>query len=145
MSTGAIVFLVLLIVGGTFVAFAVIFTIHDQRLRERCTVSTYATVIDYEERWSSDSDGGGHYSYYPVLQYEAQGYIYTEVHNVGTRPPAYELNQEVELMYNELNPREFYIVGSNLALVICTIFGVVGAALLVVDALLVFYRIRGWV
>lgn len=143
MSTGLIVVSILGIIGIAFVGLSVTFMIHENNLRERCTAATIGVVIDFEERWSRSNDGYGGYVYHPIIQYEANGQIRTEVYNVGTRPPAYDEGQEIEVMYNRDRPGEFYLPGSNFTLVLCTIFGVIGLALLIIDGLLIFYRLRG--
>ncbi len=98
-----------------------------------CKMPTTSTVIDIQERWRNDDDGNRHPVYYPVFQYWANGETITTEHNVSPSP--YQIGDEVEMLYNADNPKQYYIsdsAGGNWTFLLGgTLLFLIGAAVIV--------------
>lgn len=66
-------------------------------------------IIKLEQRISRDSDGTS-YSYYPVFAFiDHVGEKHVIYSNTGTNPPAYRVNEKVEVLYSANNSKDAQI------------------------------------
>ncbi len=76
----------------------IIFMIYPLYHKDVCNEPATANVIDIHMEWRDD-----HWHSYPVFQYQADGKTVIIQHNVS--PTSYEIGDQVELRYNQKNPR----------------------------------------
>lgn len=76
----------------------IIFMIYPLYHKHVCNEPATANVIDIHMEWRDD-----HWHSYPVFQYQADGKTVIIQHNVS--PTSYEIGDQVELRYNQKNPR----------------------------------------
>lgn len=60
----------------------------------------------------ADTDGM-RYLYYPVIEYQAGDETVTGELGNASNPPAYSINEKVEILYNPANVHEFIVAGEN--------------------------------
>lgn len=70
---------------------------------------TKAKVISLEVQEDPDATQGFRHSYYPVLEYYAEGKLYTQVHDEGSYPSRYKVGDEFFLAYDPEAP-EYYMI-----------------------------------
>ncbi len=68
--------------------------------------TTTGIVIELEE---SSSTEGGCCVYSPIIEFEANGQTYTFESDNASYPPAYEVGEEVKILYNTENPNNAQI------------------------------------
>ena len=83
------------VAGGFFMAYPLY---HKHVCNEPAT----ATVIDIHREWRD-----GRWHSYPVFQYRANGQTVVTQHNVS--PSSYEIGDQVELLYHQKAPEQYYI------------------------------------
>lgn len=77
-----------------------------QFLSEAQSATGTVTALEY----SRSRKGGG--SYHPVVEFQTpDGQSYTFRSEVGSKPPAYEVGEEVEIRYNPRNPSDAKLLG----------------------------------
>lgn len=97
------------LIGGAIFAF-----IQGNRLSQVCTEKATATVVSMREDFATEADSDGfRYLYYPVIEYQANGSTVKGEIADGSNPPAYSINDTVEILYNPDKTDEFIIAGSN--------------------------------
>lgn len=102
-----------LLIGLILLGGGVFFYFRAGELTKVCTEETTATVVSMREDFSTDVDTDGvRYTYYPVIEYEAAGK--TVKGELGaSNPPAYSVNDKVDILYNPNKTSEFIVVGEN--------------------------------
>ena len=83
------------VAGGFFMAYPLY---HKHVCNEPAT----ATVIDIHREWRD-----GRWHSYPVFQYRANGQTVVTQHNVS--PSSYEIGDQVEPLYHQKAPEQYYI------------------------------------
>jgi hypothetical protein len=63
------------------------------------------------EEWSSNSHGHQRSSYHPVVEFEVNQTRITFVSNSGTNPPAYSVNERVDVLYDPSDPNRAKLNG----------------------------------
>ena len=100
---------------------------------EKCNISTVATVVDFEKEVSRGMDKKLSTIYYPVVEYQVGDKVIQRKASTGQNPPDYYKGEEIEIRYNEENPKEFIIVGDNTAMILAGIFIAVSVVIMVVS------------
>ena len=102
-----------LLIGLILLGGSVFFYFRAGELVKVCTEKTTATVVSMREDFSVDADTDGtRYIYYPVIEYEAAGQtIKGEL--AASNPPAYSVNDKVDILYNPNKTSEFIVAGEN--------------------------------
>ena len=104
----ALVIGVILIGAGIFMYF------RTGELARVCTEGATATVVNMREDFTTDTDAeGARYIYYPVIEYSANGQTVKGELSSGSNPPAYSVNDTIEILYNPDKIEEFIVVGEN--------------------------------
>lgn len=116
---------VALIVGIVFVAVGVYMYINHKNLVKNCTVETTATVIDMEERYSAD-DNGGNYMYYPIIEYNVERNTIKSTMTEGAAGPIYSYGEKITILYNPNKVEEYLVKGDKMSNVLSYIFIIVG-------------------
>lgn len=92
--------------GGVFVLVGIIFVAVTPLISmgaDKRTATAEATIVDVEERTSTDSDGDRSTSYYPVLQFEDSDHVtHTGTQNVSSG--GYDVGDVVEVQYDPMDP-----------------------------------------
>jgi hypothetical protein len=128
-SLGLAVSLEKIFIGVGLLMFAIAFIIYYFQLDFiRHSVRTEGIVVDL----ISEGD-----TYAPVIAYEVKGQTYRTQMDVWTNPPAYEINEKVELWAKEADPGRIVVnsvTGRYLAIIILSaiglVFALIGAGLL---------------
>ena len=119
------------LVGVLLLGLGVFFYFRAGELIKVCTEKTTATVVSMREDFTSDADTDGmRYVYYPVIEYEAAGAT-VKGELAASNPPAYSVNDKVEILYNPNKTSEFIVAGENQNLT-WIIFGALGLVFLAV-------------
>ena len=94
-----------LVIGLIFAVISIFLMVLDRSFAETA-VSANAEVVGFHE--SRSSDGG--LTYYPILDFvTADGQNLQVRASVGTVPPAYEVGERVEILYDPAKPETFVI------------------------------------
>ena len=102
-----------LLIGLILLGGSVFFYFRAGELVKVCTEKTTATVVNMREDFSVDADTDGtRYIYYPVIEYEAAGQT-VKGELDASNPPAYSVNDKVDILYNPNKTSEFIVVGEN--------------------------------
>lgn len=102
------------IIPPLMVALGILSIVRGIRRKGRCSLPVLATVVNVEEDYTPDDDGGGSYDYTPVLGYEVGGRRYTERANFSSsRSRAFKEGQTMELRVNPNKPTEFHVPGKS--------------------------------
>ncbi len=81
--------------------------VHKARVMVQEFVLASGTVIDNEYRSHTDPEDSArsYWAYYPVVSFTtAQGYLHIFTDGEGSYPPAYEVGETVEVLYNPDDP-----------------------------------------
>lgn len=124
--------LVPLLLGVLFLGVALFAHFSERARRLRCTKTALATVIDFDIRETSDRHDyiGGNISYFPILRFYIDTYEYIVTSNSGSRPPAYNVGEQLYIHYNNEDPYDFYIDNNTAPVFLCVVFEAVGVLLL---------------
>lgn len=113
------------IIGVILIGVGVFMYFRAGQLTKVCTEGTTATVVSMREDMTSDADSGMRYLYYPIIEYVVGDRTMTKELGSGSNPPAYSINDKVEILYNPSNVEEFIVKGENQNIA-WIIFGAVG-------------------
>ena len=104
----------------------------SSNLAKRCTESVEGIVVEVvrEENYDYD-DGTTSYTYYPVIEYDANGKKVSKRYGTGTNPSKYSVRDSVNVKYNPNNVEEYIIDGDKGANIFGIIFAAVGIFLLI--------------
>ena len=105
-----------------FIGIGIFVISKGNHLRKACTVEAIAKVVEIRTTTSAE-DGD---SYYPVLEYNANGQIMREESSIGSSNQEYQINDNVDILYNPENPKEFLIKGEFDIRILGIIFVVLG-------------------
>ncbi len=105
-----------------FIGIGIFVISKGNHLRKACTVEAIAKVVEIRTTTSAE-DGD---SYYPVLEYNANGQIMREESSIGSSNQKYQINDNVDILYNPENPKEFLIKGEFDIRILGIIFVVMG-------------------
>lgn len=109
-------------VGLVFLFAAFILQHIVKRKIEECTVETEATIVKYV--YTSLSTGEQR-TYHPILEYKDR----RNRSNVGYAQKPYPEGTKVKILYNPLNPDDFYLVDKFVLTTLRNIFFCVGVAI----------------
>lgn len=103
-----------LIIGIILIGVGVFTYFRSNELARVCTERTTATVVSMREDFESSTDTDGmRYVYYPIVEYQANGTTIKGELSSGSNPPAYSVNDTVEILYNPNKTSEFIVAGEN--------------------------------
>lgn len=94
-----------ILVGVIALLFGFFMIINGNSLFERCTKETTATVIQLE---NSNSDNKVEL-YYPVIEYEVNGDVYSGESSIGVKSDKYKVGQKIKIFYNPNEVSEFML------------------------------------
>lgn len=112
-----------LIIGIIFLAVAAFMYIRNTNLVKNCTEEVTATVVDMKQEFDSESTD---YMYYPIIEYKAGEDTIRVTMDNGSRVPAYDINDEITILYNPNKVREFYVKGDSTSNIFSIVFAVLG-------------------
>lgn len=114
-----------LIIGVVLIGAAVFFYFRAGELARVCTEKTTATVVNMREEMTTEADSNEiRYLYYPVIEYEANGSKVKGELGSGSNPPAYSVNDTLEVLYNPNKTSEFIVAGENQYFVVIILGGI---------------------
>ena len=116
---------IFIIVGLLFVAVGIYILKSGDAKVKRCTVETLGTVIDFKEETTTDSDGTST-TYYPIFSYKVEEKTVKSKSSVGTSSRRYNINENVNILYNPNKPEEFIIKGDKTSNFLSIIIIIVG-------------------
>lgn len=119
-----------LVLGVILIGVGAFFYFRNSELARVCTEPSTATVVNMREDFVSTDGEGIRYVYYPVVQYTAGDQTITEELGTSSNPPAYNINDTIEILYNPDKLNEFMVAGEN-SYIITIIMGALGAVFLV--------------
>lgn len=103
-----------LVLGLVLIGAGIFMYFRSSELVRVCTEKATATVVNMREDFTSDTDTDGmQYIYYPVIEYQANGATIRNELGSGSNPPAYSINDTVEILYNPAKTDEFIVAGDN--------------------------------
>lgn len=82
----------------------------EQKYMSNEGVSAEGRVVEMHSEYSSDSDGGGSYVYYPVVEFKDmndQAVIFRD--RIGSNPAPYRIGETVDVLYDPANPGRSFI------------------------------------
>ncbi|MGI4832032.1 MAG: DUF3592 domain-containing protein [Janthinobacterium lividum] len=111
-------------IGGVF-GYAAVAQHRKRTLLRQTGILTEGVVVRLEEDNDPESS-----VLYPVIRFTTlNGEVVIMRYNFGSQPSAYQLGQQVQLLYDPLAPREF-VIGAGSTDWETLVFGLVGAGLL---------------
>ena len=143
MGTGSIIMLVfagvLGFLGVVFIVVGIAIAKNWKNKVNNCTQKVTGKVVDIVSHTSSSGGMDATYttSWYPIIEYEADGETLTEQSPYGSYESKYVKGRKVEVCYNPENHKDFYIVGDNIAKISTKVFTIVGTGELAVAIILV--------
>ena len=117
------------IVGVLILATGIFLYFKNDSLVKNCTVETEAVVVDMKQEFSTDSDSGATYMYYPILEYKVGDNTIRVTMSSGSSTPQYNIDQKITILYNPNKTKEFIIKGENSLGIFGIVFTVIGVAL----------------
>ena len=95
------------IISALMILVGVLSIVLKKRKSGRCSVSTQATVVEVCMSRDTDDSGKQKTSYYPILEFEADGQPMRTPGNVKkNRSKAYQVGQVYGIRYNPKKPKE---------------------------------------
>ena len=122
--------LFILLFGIALIALGIYLIVHNNQLEKRCTVEVTGTVVDITREETTDSDGFTEHTYYPIIEYTANGETVSVKGNDGSNPSKYSIDDKIDLLYNPENVKEYMIKGDKSSQIAGIISIVVGVLLL---------------
>ena len=116
---------IVIIVGLLFAAVGIYILKSGEDKVKRCTVEAVGTVVEIQEETTTDSDGTS-ITYHPVLSYKVEGKTIKSKSPVGTSNKKYNVNENVDILYNPNKPEEFIIKGDKSLNIMGIIFVILG-------------------
>jgi len=114
-----------IILGIVFLVVGVFLYFKNSNLVKNCTVETVATVVDMKQELSTDEDGTS-YMYYPIIEYKVNDDTVRVVVSSGSSTPAYNIGEEISVLYNPNKKKEFIVKGDNSSNIFSIAFMVIG-------------------
>jgi len=114
-----------IILGIVFLVVGVFLYFKNSNLVKNCTVETVATVVDMKQELSTDEDGTS-YIYYPIIEYKVNDDTVRVVVSSGSSTPAYNIGEEISVLYNPNKKKEFIVKGDNSSNIFSIAFMVIG-------------------
>lgn len=107
-----------IILGVVLIGAGVFMYFRANELARVCTEKATATVVNMREDFTSDADTDDiRYIYYPVIEYQANGTTIRSELSSGSNPPAYSVNDTLQILYNPNKTSEFIVAGENQSIV----------------------------
>ncbi len=129
-----------LILGVVLVGAGIFTYFRGNELAKVCTEKTTATVVSMREEFDTSSNTEGmRYIYYPIVEYQVNGNSIRKELGSGSNPPAYSVNDTVEILYNPNKAEEFIVAGENQNIVWIILTGI-GAVFTCVGIFLLFKK-----
>ena len=108
----------------------IVVLVNGKAVAKRCTAEATGTVVEIvEEENFNDEENRMEYTYYPVIEYKANGETITKKSSTGVSENTYKENDKIEIMYNPKDVEEYIIKGDNSSNMIGIIMIVVGAVI----------------
>ena len=123
--------IIIFVVAIVFIVVGIFGIIEANRLNSVCTEKATGTVVDIIEEMTTDSDGLPDYTYYPVIEYQAESQTISEQSNVGGSYGKYTIGDSVEILYNPNNTSEYIIAGNSTSMIVSIVLTIAGAGLLI--------------
>ena len=127
--------ILVILFGLIFVGAGVFLFIKGNDLVRRCTVSTEGTVVEIITEDSTDSNGFTTYTYYPVIQYTANGKNVSKKSSSGSNPSKYNVNDKVDILYDSNKVEDYIIEGDKTTNFFGIIFIVAGLAVAIIGVI----------
>ena len=121
--------------GLIFVGVGAFMLIKDNDLAKRCTASAEGTVIEIITEDSTDEDGFTQYTYYPVIQYTANGKNVSKKSSSGSNPSKYNVNDKVNILYDPNKIEDYMIDGDKTTSFLGIIFIVAGIVVAIIGVI----------
>ena len=121
--------------GLIFIGVGVFMLIKGNNLAKRCTASAEGTVVEIITEDATDDDGFTTYTYYPVIQYIANGKIVSKKSSSGSNPSKYNLNDRVDILYDPNKVEDYIIEGDKTTSFLGLIFIVAGLAVAIIGVI----------
>ena len=117
---------VVVIVGIIFLAVGAFMFFRNDSLVKNCTVEAKAIVVDLKEDFSTDSDSGASYIYYPIIEYQVGEKTVRVVMDNGSSTPKYNINEKITILYNPDKPKQFIVKGDKSSSIFSIVFLALG-------------------
>lgn len=106
----------------------------------KVALRTAGTVVEMREVYDSDD---GDYTYRPIINYtDRRGEAHTYTSATSSNPPAYEVGDRVEILYNPQKSDEVYINSWGDLYIGALILGIIGGIDVLVCALILYFGYR---
>ena len=127
--------ILVILFGLIFVGAGVFLFIKGNDLAKRCTSSAEGTVIEIIAEDSTDDDGFTTYTYYPVIQYIANGKNVSKKSSSGSNPSKYNVNDKVDILYDPNKVEDYIIEGDKTTNILGIVFIVAGLAVAIIGVI----------
>lgn len=128
-----------LLVGISLIGLGLYFLLNKSTLEKNCTEKATATVVEIieEQKINPDNESDtGSTELYPLIEYIANDSIVQEKLPDDVDRSKYDLEDEIEILYNPKNVSEFYIKKNNHSMYYGIISIVLGVVFIGVDSVL---------
>ena len=130
--------IIVILFGLVSIGIGIFLLINANALSKRCTMKTVGTVVDIKVEENIEDDEGitrTVYTYYPVIEYDAENKTVKKQSSTGSNSPKYKVNDRINILYNPNNIEEFIIEGDKSSNIIGIIFIVVGIVVAFIGAI----------
>ena len=104
----------------------------ESKKHKQYTQETTARIKEMKEKQSGKSGKPGSVRYYPVFEYRANGQFLRVESKVGSDKPSWKVGDEVKIFYNPDSKRDYYIPGNTTALIIGSVFTILGIVVVII-------------
>ena len=104
--------ILILVTGIIFVVVGVYVYTNGEKLKKNCKEEATAVVVEIQSRIDSSSDNDT-WEYYPILEYKVGDKTYQVEGPASHNENKYKVGQEVSILYNANNKKEYLIQGEK--------------------------------
>ncbi len=129
-------------IGLIFLIIGLVFMHLHKKKKNLCTARTVGQVVDIVSRTSTDSDGYSSVAYSPVISYWVNGIEVRQTNSVYSRPCRYTVGQNVEVMYDPMEPGKMLVAGDKSETLLFGIFTGLGGLFFILGIVFIIVGIR---
>lgn len=145
-SAFKLVSIIFMFIGLIFLAVGIGFAIHENNLKNKCTLEVSAVVSDILSKESRHEDDDGYTTYTtvysPVYTYYVDGEIYTSHNDTYSSNYNYRRGQTVQLFCDPDDPETFYAPEDSTSTILTVVFCGIGGLFVVIATVFIILLVR---